>query len=155
MTVEEYKNEIINFYVEPIDETFERLFERRRIFEKRYSEEFISKVISDTYKFIELLEKECETYYRVKVSEEAKSYISLGLFGGRPSDILYHDCFGNIISRKILNRYYKNEVMIEIIDDEYTNEDEINEDISIVSYSYDSYIYVQRSMKNILSKKLK
>ena len=58
ITLEEYKMYLINSYVYEIDNTDKKRQERKNYLEEKYKDVYINKIIEDTYKIIELIQKE-------------------------------------------------------------------------------------------------
>ena len=105
ITLEEYKSHLLNQYLYPIDRGPERLEKRKKALAKNYSDEYLSRIISDTYEFAEAIlnsdfsgNMECE----FNVSDIVSRVIDLNVEGGSCADILYLNHLGKIVSDYIL-----------------------------------------------------
>lgn len=148
ISLNEYKNSLINTYSWSVDSSEELALMRRKVLEKEYSDEFLSKVISDSYEFARsVLEDENINYgyYKGDVSDDTTSYINLGLHGGWMSDTLYVDSEGRYISTYIIKTIFGRNVMIELRTEEV--EREVEDDMFTFDYNY--YIYMQGFPKDL------
>lgn len=139
--LEEYKNYLIKSYVHEIDNTEDKILERQKYLEKNYSDDYLHKIILDTYKIIDLIcQEKSNDYYNIKLEENNPKYISLNLTGGWHSDTMYEDVNGNLISEYILKKFFGNTLIIEqkIIEYEFDTEDP-----DILSFDYEYYLYMQ------------
>ena len=151
ITLEDNKEYLINAYVHEVDNTKEKKIERMNYLTKKYKDEYISKIILDTYKIIDLINNNIEqNYYNMKLSETELHYITLNLVGGWHSDIIYEAEDGTLISEYLLKYYFGNMLVVETKVVEYEFD---TDDPDILSYDYECYLYIQGfSNKN---KKLK
>ena len=139
--IAEYKNYLIKSYVHEIDNTEDKILERQKYLEKNYSDDYLYKIILDTYKIIDMIcQEKNNNYYNIKLEENNLKYISLNLTGGWHSDIIYEDVNGNLISEYILKNFFGNTLIVEskIIEYEFDTEDP-----DILSFDYECYLYIQ------------
>lgn len=107
ITLEEYKKYLISTYHQEYDNTLEKQKERKKRLEKNYSDEYLAKIIDNTYELVKkILEANEVIYYNVELSGEDQDNISLNLIGGFNSDIIYKDIYGNLISKYILKETF-------------------------------------------------
>ncbi len=120
ITLDEYKEHLVSVYFWPMDSDEKYVEERRVTLQKRYSDEYLTQIINDTYDFLrEALDSETMNssyrYYRSEESsEDLETHISLGLHGGYGSDILYIDPKGRVISRYVVRQVSDNQVHIDM-----------------------------------------
>ena len=148
ISLNEYKNYLINTYSWTIDNSEEFALKRKKILEKEYSDEFLSKVISDSYEFARsVLDDENINYgyYKSDVSDDTTSYINLGLHGGWMSDTLYVDSEGRHISTYIIKTIFGRSIMIELRTEEVEREVEDG----MFTFDYNYYIYMQGFPKDL------
>lgn len=141
ITLEDYKTYLINVYVHKIDNTEDKTFERQKYLEENYSDDYLHKIIFDTYKIIDLIcQEKSSNYYNIKLEENNPKYILLNLTGGWHSDTIYEDVNGNLISEYILKKFFGNTLIVEskIIEYEFDTEDP-----DILSFDYEYYLYIQ------------
>lgn len=152
ITLEEYKEYLINTYVYEIDNSNIKKIERHKKLNKNYQDNYLNKIIIDTYKLINLiLEVKNNNYYSIKINENNPNYISLNLTGGWHSDTIYEDFNGNLISEYILKYFFGNTIIVETKVEEYEFD---TEDPDILSFDYEYYLYVQGFLtKNKILKK--
>jgi len=147
ITLEEYKQYLINFYIVEYDSTKEKLNERNKILSNKYPDELLLKIINDTYDFIydiyntNTLE---HGYCEFKLEDNTESFIKLDLIGGWFSDRLF-SIDNKIISESILKRVFGNSFMIYIREDEI---EEVNEE-DIYSLYDEYYLYMQGFPNNM------
>lgn len=148
MSLNEYKNCLINAYSWTIDKSDEFVLKRKRVLDKEYGDEFLSKVISDSYDFARsVLDDESINYgyYKSDVLDDTTSYINLGLHGGWMSDTLYVDSEGRQVSAHIIKTIFGRGIMIELRTEEV--EREVEDDMFTFDYNY--YIYMQGFPKDL------
>lgn len=148
LSLNEYKNYLINTYRWPIDNSADLILKRKRILEEKYGDEFLSKVITDTYDFARsvLTSNTINSgYYRSAVSGDTTSYINLGLHGGWMSDTLYVDSNGRYISNFVIKTIFGRDVLIELRIEECEREVEDE----IFTFDYDYSIYMQGISKDL------
>lgn len=140
ISLEEYKNILIDYYFYECDNSIEKRKLREQNLNKEYGDEYLNKIIEDTYNFIKKIFDEIEnSYFKIPLYEDTTSYISLNLIGGYSSDTLFTDCSGSIISRYILKRTFGSQLIVEVHTDEY----EIDDDPDVISFSYIYSLYMQ------------
>jgi len=147
ITLEEYKEYLINHYRSAYDNNPEKREERKRILERKYSDEDLQIIISQTYDFIRdvLLSDTLELgYVKIPVYDDTTEYISLNLVGGYFTDMYIIDDNGRQISEYIINKFFGKRIDFEIRE-EVT---EIEED-DIVGLYPEYFIYMQGFPKNI------
>ena len=109
ITLEEYKEILANHFIHNQDNNLIKLNERKKYLSEHYSDEYLNKIISDTYQFIEdvlnneMIEKD---YFSMSLSNNPIGDIFLNLVGGWNSDTLYFDSCGRIISNRILKSVF-------------------------------------------------
>ena len=152
INLDEYKYLLVNAYKHEIDNNEDKRQIRRSILVRDYSDEYLNKIINDTYEIAKkILECDDCRYFEIKLEEDTTTYISLDLTGGWFSDRLYVDPCGNIISEYILDRIFGKNLVVELRIDENEFYDE-DEDFDIVGVDYNYFLYIQgfpENMKNI------
>ena len=144
--LDEYKKRLIDYYYYECDNNIEKRKLREQNLNKEYGDEYLNKIIEDTYNFIKKIFDEIEnSYFRIPLDEDITSYISLNLIGGYSSDTLFTDCSGSIISRYILQRTFGSRLTVEVHTDEYEKYD----DPDIVSFDYKYSLYLQGFPENM------
>lgn len=148
ISLEEYKKVLISHYRYECDNTLEKRKLREKELEKKYSDEYLNKIINDTYKVIKKIFNEIEySYFEISLNGDTTSYISLNLIGGYFSDRLFIDTDDNIISTYILKKTFGSRLIVELKTDEY----EITDDPDIMSFSYIYSLYMQGFPKDMKS----
>lgn len=148
ISLNEYKNKLVNSYNWPIDNTESEREKRRQLLTKKYSDEYLEQIISDTNSFIkDVLSSETleYNYFKSKIDDDTTSYIDLNLHGGWKSDTLFIDVTGRIISKFLIQQIFGSDLLIDVKEDEF--EDTSDEDI--LSYYYRYYIYIQGFPSNV------
>ena len=148
ITLEEYKHTLLNYYRWPIDGTLDRYKEREKRLNILYPDEFLSKVIEDSYSFLEdILSSDTleDNYCKFDLDEDTSFGIDLLISGGGDSDDLYKDASGKMISGRILRSVFGEYFHIEVRCNEI--ERECEEDV--LSFDYHYYLYMQGFPKNI------
>jgi len=147
ITLNQYKEHIINNYHYEIDNSPSKREERKQRLEKIYSDEELTKIIKDTYDFLkDVLNSESviyDGYSKIPIEEDTTSYISLNLTGGYHSDTLFKDDKGRIISKYIARQFVGDYFYIDVISEEREFEDD-----DIVGVDVDYYLYMQNFPKN-------
>ncbi len=147
ITVEEYKKYLINHYRSEYDNTPEKREERKRILERKHSDEDLQRIISQTYDFIRdvLISDTLDSgYIKIPVYDDKTEYISLNLVGGYFSDMFIIDDDGRQISEHIINDFFGKQINFEIRE-EITEKEEDD----IVGLYPEYFIYMQGFPKNI------
>lgn len=144
--LEEYKEYLINTYKYELDNSEDKRNERKKILNKKYNDEYLNKIIEDTYKIINTIIIKNSNYCSIKINEYNTTTISLNLIGGWFSDFIYEDINGNLISEYILRKVFGNKLIIEekIIEHEFDTEDP-----DILSFDYEHFLYLQGLTNNI------
>ena len=142
ITLNEYKYYLLNNYKYEIDSLPERVKEREQLLTKFYSDEFLNKIINDTYEFtIDIFN--CDTleygYCKFEIDNDFSCGIDLMISGGGYSDYLFKDSYGRVISEHILKIIFGDLFCIEIKDDEIERECEEG----VFSFDYNYSIYMQ------------
>ena len=90
LTLDYYKNYLVNYFFNECDNNKEKRMERRRILEKRLSDDFILEVINNTKEFyISLLEKNIKDgVISFNLTNDLK-YIFTNCTGGYHPDVLF------------------------------------------------------------------
>ncbi len=107
ITLEEYKNILVNVHVYEYDNNEEMCRQRRILLNRQMSDDYLKQIIRDTYSFIrDIFDSESikEGYCSFDIQDNETKYISLNLIGGYESDTLYKDYKDRIISKRILNK---------------------------------------------------
>jgi len=150
LTLDEYKEELISKYRYEIDNSVAKKQGRLIYLEHRYSDEYLNKIIEDTYKVIrQILDMDSLKYgyCTIKMDDDTTSYISLDLTGGWFSDVLYEDAEGHIISNHILKKAFGKLLSVTVKE----NETLFSEEDDIISFNYSYDLYMQGFPKNIQS----
>ncbi len=141
ITLEEYKKYLLNVYRYKIDSTPEKFKKREILLANNYSDDFLSKVISDTYEFTKEIFN-CETlqygYCDFEIDEDTSFGIDLMITGGGYSDTLLKDSEDRIISEHILETIFGKSFYINVKCEEIECESE--EDILSFDYHYSLYM---------------
>ena len=141
MTLEEYKNHLINFCRHACDNTEVKIKERKSELESKYSDLFLQKVIDDTNDFInDIMNSDTLKYgyCSFPLEDDTTNYISFNLTGGWFTDILFTDLNGRVISKYLLRREFGNYFDIHVRIDEIPFEED-----DIVSFYHDYSLYMQ------------
>ena len=147
ITLEEYKEYLIGYFRYEIDNSDIKKRERARTLLERYNDEYISKIINDTYDFIkEILYSEeiSNGFYNLDLDDDTTMFVSLNITGGGFADTLYIDPKGRIISRYILRQVFGNSLEVDIKEDI----DEVKEG-NVISYLYRFKLYLQGFPSNM------
>ena len=147
ISLNEYKNHLINQYRYEIDNTPEKREERRQTLEKKFSDLELQRIIRETYDFIRdiLLSSTLKNgYIKIPVYNDTTNYLSLNLVGGYFSDMYIIDDDGRQISEYIINQFFGKRIDFQIRE-EIT---EIEED-DIVGLYPEYFIYMQGFPNNI------
>ena len=148
VTLDEYKNYLLNNYRYKIDSLPEKARERERLLSKYYPDEFLNKIINDTYEFaIDIFNSETLKYgyCHFEIDDDTTFGIDLNITGGGYSDKLYKDSNERIISEHILETIFGKSFYINVECDEI--ERECEEDV--LSFDYHYYLYMQGFPKNL------
>lgn len=144
-----YKNYLINNYHYKIDNSLEKRAQRRVYLDTYYPDEYLSKIVDDSYSFIKdifndpSLEK---GYISYEVEEDTTKYISLNLVGGYHSDTLYTDNNDRTISKYILKKTFGSSLIVDIKEDlhEFDTGDE-----DLISFDHRYSLYLQGFPNNM------
>lgn len=156
ISLNEYKNYLVNTYSWPIDNSNELALRRRKLLELKYGDEFLSKVINDSYSFAKSVLNSNTInngYFRNELSDDTTMYINLELHGGWMSDTLFVDSEGRYISKYIIKKIFGRSILVEL----RTEEAEREVEDGMFTFDYNYYIYMQgfpedlRDIKNSLS----
>ncbi len=149
ISLEEYKKHLIEYYVYEIDNNDEAREKRRTMLDTIYGDEYLQKIINNTYDFIKtIFEKNTleHGYCNFEVENNKTTFIHLDLKGGWYSDYLYYDNKRKIISEYILKQEFGRFFDIHIESD---LEPFATEDKDLVSYTPHYSLYMQGFPKNI------
>ena len=142
ITIEEYKNSLINVYWYRADNTDLKRKERREYLKNHYTDEYLNKIINDTYEFAKLVLKEDTikwNYCEFSIDKPLINYIGLGLIGGHFADKLYYyDEY--VISERILEYIFGKTLSVNLKEEEIEFD---TEDEDIISFNYYFYLYLQ------------
>lgn len=142
ISLNEYKDYLANTYSWPIDNSSELILKRRKLLELKYGDEFLSKVISDSYSFARSVLNSSTInngYFRDELSDDTTMYINLELHGGWMSDTLFVDSEGRYISEHVIKTIFGRSVLVEF----RTEETEREVEDGMFTFDY-YYIYMQR-----------
>jgi len=142
VALDEYKNNLVSSYKWPMDNNKSEIENRKQLLTKKYSDQYLEQIISDTSSFIKdvLCSETLEHGYFISdIEEDTTSYIDLNLHGGYKSDTLFIDSTGRIISEWLMKMTFGSGLITVVQCDEI--EDTFDEDI--LSYYYRYYIYIQ------------
>lgn len=142
ISLNEYKNYLVNTYSWPIDNSEELILKRRKLLELKYGDEFLSKVIGDSYSFARSVLNSSTInsgYFRNELSDDTTVYINLELYGGWMSDTLFVDSEGRYISKHIIKAIFGRSVLVEL----RTEETEREVENGMFTFDYNYYIYMQ------------
>ena len=142
ITLEEYKEYLISVYRYEIDNTEENIIKRKNNLKKEYDDNFLRKIIIDTYKFIrEILSSETikHGFCSFDLEDDNTSYIYLDLVGGYNSDTIFSDSNGKLISKYILSKVFGDYFIIDVKEEliDYETEDE---DVYWIDVNYSLYM---------------
>ena len=140
VTLDEYKENLISFYRWNIDSSEEMRRKRAETLERKYSDQYLQKVIDDTYSFIKDIfasDTVKRGYCTVEVDEvSAISSISLGIHGGGDADKIYVDFQGRNISSYILHKVFGRKFSSYLKIDEIELEPDLNDVVGVRVYYY-------------------
>lgn len=142
ISLNEYKDYLVNTYSWPIDNSEELILKRRKLLELKYGDEFLSKVIGDSYSFARSVLNSSTInsgYFRNELSDDTTVYINLELHGGWMSDTLFVDSEGRYISKHIIKAIFGRSVLVEL----RTEETEREVENGMFTFDYNYYIYMQ------------
>ena len=140
-TIDEYKEYLINYYRWPIDNNEESKRKREVYLLSKYSDQYLQKIIDDTYNFIKDIFSSDTIkfgYCIFDANENSISYINLAIHGGGPSDNIYIDLEERNISEYLLKQIFGKFFSIELREDVF--EYEADEDIIGIRYKYSLYM---------------
>ena len=124
-----YKNDLINYYRDEDDNNFEKREKRRETLNKHYDDNFLARIIDDTYDFLhDLLNNESikNGYYYLPLEEDTIFYISLGLSGGYSSDYIYVTPGNRLVSKYIVKKELGQNFYFEMDEKESTTDSQTN-----------------------------
>lgn len=149
ISLNEYKNYLVNKYIHECDNNETERTKRESILNTNYKDEFLESIIIGTYdlvaKIIEMSENDYYGYIKLPLECEPNMiHINLNLTGGWVSDIVVKDSLNNFYSIGLLKEVFGDFFTIEPDWIEMTEEyDEIDDDISILSEIPSYYLYIQ------------
>ena len=150
ITLTEYKRHLIEVHRYPIDNEPENIKHRIESLARQYNDDYLTKIINDTYDFIlDVLNSKTIShgYCKFELEEDKTQYISLNMCGGFSSDIIYKDMQDRLISSYIMKLVFGNRFHICVRTDEESFEDENDEDL----YGFNVYysLYMQGFPNNL------
>lgn len=148
VSLNEYKNYLANTYSWSIDNSEELALKRRKLLELKYGDEFLSKVIGDSYNFAKSVLNSSTInngYFRDELFDDTTMYINLELHGGWMSDTLFVDSEGRYISKHIIKTIFGRSVLVEL----RTEEAEREVEDGMFTFDYNYYIYMQGFPENL------
>ncbi len=148
VSLEEYKNYLVNFYSWPMDGDKSFIKKRKEVLTNKYSDSYLLRIISDTNSFVkDVLISDTIDYgcFKTEVNNDEPLFINLELHGGWMSDTIYIDSKGRYISKHLIKTIFGKETIIEL------NVDEIERitDDEIYDFDYRYYIYMQGFSNNL------
>lgn len=149
ITLDEYKQYLLNNYKYKADGKLARIIEREFFLSKFYPDEYLNKIIVDSYDFIKDLfhyESLKKGYVHIELEKNSSTGIYLNKTGGGYSDELFVDEQERIISKYILKKVFGSQFHIEIDCDETLFETEIEE---LIGVNYHYYLYMQGFPNNL------
>ena len=160
ITLEEYKNYLVNKYVYEYDNNEKKRQKRLSILNRNYNDEYLEKIIIGTYNFvnkiIEIYENNPHEYIEIPLEREPKiTYIDLFLMGGWKSDTIVSDSENNFYSIYILKEIFGEFFYIEPCKIEIEEELYEDDEFSILSEIPSYYLYIQLKKENIENAKTK
>ena len=148
ISLEEYKEYLINYYRYEIDNNVSGRGRRRKELSRKYGDELLEKIINDTYDFIrDVFSSDTIKfgYCKFDLDMDTTSYISLNICGGGFADISFIDNKGRIISKYILGRIFGNQFMIYVKEDvEHRSEDDF-----VFGIDANYFLYMQGFPENM------
>lgn len=142
ISLNEYKDYLASSYSWPIDNSEYLALKRKKLLELKYSDEFLSKIIGDSYSFAKSVLNSNTInngYFRDELSDDTTMYINLELHGGWMSDTLFVDSEGRYISKYIIKTIFGRSVLVELRTEEVEREVEDG----MFTFDYNYYIYMQ------------
>lgn len=160
ITLEEYKNYLVNKYVYEYDNNETKRQKRISILNRNYNDEYLEKIIIGTYNFvnkiIEIYENNPNGYIEIPLKREPKiTYIDLFLMGGWKSDTIVSDSENNFYSISILKKIFGEFFYIEPCKIEIEEELYEDDEFSILSEIPSYYLYIQFKKESIENAKTK
>ena len=146
ISLDEYKKILIDYYRYECDNDLEKLELRKKELAKKYSDEYLNKIIEDTYNVIKIIFEKQPNSFIIEMDDDTTTYVNLNLIGGYFSDRLYVDPYGKIISESILKNIFGPQLIVDVMDEEIQLEDE---DSDIVSFDYKYSLYLQGFPENM------
>ena len=147
VTLEEYKDYIINYYRYEIDNSVEKKKQRKVELTQLYGDSFLQRIIDDTYDFLpDLLASETinSGYCEFEIVSDKTKGIFLNISGSFDADTIYFDAKGRMISKYILQSILGNRLEIEIEESNIESEDD-----DIIGIDYRFYLYIQGFPDNL------
>lgn len=148
ISLEEYKKYLIYICRYNIDLCETNIKKREEYLNKHYSDEYLNKIINDTYDFIyQIFESDTVDlgYCSFDTDEDNITGINLNITGGGYSDTIFCDLNGRLISKYILEKIFGKYFSISI------KKDIIPFDMSddIISFNFKYNLYLQGFPKNM------
>ena len=148
ISLDEYKNYLVNFYCWPMDNAKSFIKKRKEILTNKYSDNYLLKIISDTNSFAKdvLMSDTIDYgYFKIEVNDDEHLFINLELHGGWMSDTIYIDSKGRYISKHLIKTIFGKKTIIEL---KIYEVERITDD-NICSFDYRYYIYMQGFSENL------
>ena len=147
ITLEKYKEYLLNYFRYEIDNTIEKRKEREIFLKKQFSDKELTKIISDTYSFAkDILKSETVRYgyYAEELDNDNSFGIHLFITGGGDADNIFCDSKNRLISEYIMSKIFGEMFQIEVRCEEIERECEDD----VISFDYHYYLYIQGFPKN-------
>ena len=148
IALEEYKMFLVNYCKYNIDRSYEQIKIRQKYLDKYYGDEYLKKIIIDTYELINQI-FEFDTinfgYCSFDIDEDNTTGINLNITGGGFSDTLYIYQNEKLISEYILKQTFGKHFQIYIKNEFIPFET----DDDILSFNFKYLLYMQGFPKNI------
>ena len=147
ITLLEYKRYLVDYYRYEIDNTPLKREERKKGLAYSYSDEYLQKIIDDTYSFLNDIFNSSTIelgYCEFKVLDARINEIYLNISGGYSTDFIYPVSNGRLISEYILQQIFGDNLIIDITEEVIEGEED-----DVVSLDYCFYLYIQGFPKNM------
>ena len=150
VNLKQYKNFLINkFNLEADNLNYKRILRKINL-ESSFSDEDLINIIYDTYSFAnDILKNDTinDNYCKIPVDGDVTKELYLGLLDKQPSDLLFYDSHGRIISKYVAKKIFGNDFCIDLV------KEKDNNDYYICMQEFPNDIYLLKNEINILLEK--
>lgn len=148
ITLNEYKDYLINIYKHEYDNTEYQITKRKNILKNKYKDNYLESIILGTYEFVnKILEMSDDNYHGyINIPLEKRPdivYINLDLSGGWMSDTIVKDSDNNFYSVHLLKKIFGPFFYIEPCEVELIEEIDEELDFEIISEIPLYHLYIQ------------